>query len=78
MHGLVLYSERAGILRPAVLWLDRRADAEAAEYQRLPDDLRAPLGNDPSLRSDQVPAPVEPRASALAERAYREFRSVRA
>ena len=48
MHGLVLYSERAGILRPAVLWLDRRADAEAAEYQRLPDDLRAPLGNDPS------------------------------
>src|SRR5262249_45572905 len=48
MHGLVLYSERAGALRPAVTWLDRRADAEAAEYRRLPDGLLAPLGNDPS------------------------------
>jgi xylulokinase len=48
MHGLVLYSERMGVLRPAVLWLDRRADAEAGEYERLPDALRAPLGNDPS------------------------------
>jgi xylulokinase len=48
MHGLVLYSERMGILRPAVLWLDRRADAEAGEYERLPDALRALLGNDPS------------------------------
>jgi xylulokinase len=48
MHGLVLHSERAGVLRPAVLWLDRRADAEAADYQRLPAGLRARLGNAPS------------------------------
>lgn len=48
MHGLVLYSERMGVLRPAVTWLDRRADAEAEEFRRLPDSLRAPLGNDPS------------------------------
>ena len=48
MHGLVLYSERSGVLRPAITWLDRRADAEVAEYQRLPPDLRARLGNDPS------------------------------
>ena len=48
MHGLVLYSERAGVLRPAILWLDRRADAEVADYLRLPEDLRARLGNAPS------------------------------
>jgi xylulokinase len=48
MHGLVLYSERAGVLRPAVLWLDQRAEAEAAEYRRLPPDLLARLGNAPS------------------------------
>lgn len=48
MHGLVLYSERSGVLRPAVLWLDRRADAEVADYQRLPPALLASLGNAPS------------------------------
>ena len=48
MHGLVLYAERSGVLRPAILWLDRRADAEVEDYQRLPDALRAPLGNAPS------------------------------
>jgi xylulokinase len=48
MHGLVLYAERSGALRPAILWLDRRADAEAGDYQRLPDALRTPLGNAPS------------------------------
>ena len=48
MHGLVLYAERSGVLRPAILWLDQRADAEVGDYLRLPDALRAPLGNAPS------------------------------
>jgi xylulokinase len=48
MHGLVLLSERDGVLRPPIIWLDRRADAEVADYQRLPADLRARLGNAPS------------------------------
>jgi xylulokinase len=48
MHSLVLYSERVGVLRPAIVWLDRRADAEVGDYQRLPPDLRARLGNAPS------------------------------
>jgi xylulokinase len=48
MHGVVLCTERAVPLRPAVTWLDRRADAEAGDYQRLPAQLRARLGNAPS------------------------------
>ena len=48
MHGLILSTERAVVLRPAITWLDRRAEAEAEDYQRLPEDLRAPLGNAPS------------------------------
>jgi xylulokinase len=48
MHGLVLCAERSVALRPAITWLDRRAEAEAQDYERLPPDLRAPLGNAPS------------------------------
>jgi xylulokinase len=48
MHGLILCTERAVVLRPAITWLDRRAEAETEDYQRLPEDLRAPLGNAPS------------------------------
>jgi xylulokinase len=48
MHGLLLCTERAVALRPAITWLDRRAEAEAREYQRLPRELRARLGNPPS------------------------------
>jgi xylulokinase len=48
MHGLLLCTERAVALRPAITWLDRRAEAEAQEYQRLPGELRARLGNPPS------------------------------
>jgi xylulokinase len=48
MHGLILCTERAEVLRPAITWLDRRAEAEVADYQRLPADLRARLGNEPS------------------------------
>jgi xylulokinase len=49
MHGLVLVTERSGLLRPPIIWLDRRAGAEVADYQRLPADLRARLGNAPSV-----------------------------
>jgi xylulokinase len=48
MHGLILCAERAVALRPAITWLDRRAEAEADEYQRLGEDLRSRLGNAPS------------------------------
>jgi xylulokinase len=48
MHGVILCTERAVALRPAITWLDRRAEAEARDYERLPEDLRARLGNAPS------------------------------
>jgi xylulokinase len=48
MHGLILCAERAVALRPAITWLDRRAEAEADDYERLPEALRARLGNAPS------------------------------
>ena len=48
MHGVVLCAERSVVLRPAIGWLDRRAAAEAGDYQRLPPDLRARLGNAPA------------------------------
>jgi xylulokinase len=48
MHGLVLCTERAVALRPAITWLDRRAEAEAEDYQRLSQDQRTRLGNAPS------------------------------
>lgn len=48
MHGLVLTSERGSALRPALLWLDSRAAAEATEYRQLPAELLRALGNDPS------------------------------
>jgi xylulokinase len=48
MHGLILCAERAVALRPAITWLDRRAEAESDDYERLPEALRAQLGNAPS------------------------------
>jgi xylulokinase len=48
MHGVILCTERAAALRPAIIWLDRRAEAEADDYRRLPGELRARLGNAPS------------------------------
>lgn len=45
MHGVVLCSERHSVLRPAILWLDRRAAAEAARYADLADVQRAALAN---------------------------------
>ncbi|HLK02375.1 MAG TPA: FGGY family carbohydrate kinase [Streptosporangiaceae bacterium] len=48
MHGLVLASERGAPLRPALLWLDCRATAEAMEYRQLPAEILHALGNDPS------------------------------
>jgi xylulokinase len=48
MHGVVLSEADGRLLRPAILWLDQRATAEAATYADLPDKLTAPLGNRPS------------------------------
>jgi xylulokinase len=48
MHGLILCTERAVALRPAVTWLDSRAETEAGDYERLPEDQRTRLGNAPS------------------------------
>jgi xylulokinase len=48
MHGVVLYAERTGVLRPAILWLDRRSADQLADYRRLAPELLASLGNTPS------------------------------
>jgi len=48
MHGVVLAGADGTPLRPAIVWLDRRAAAEAARYRELPAGLTAPLGNQPS------------------------------
>ena len=48
MHGVVLADERGAPLRPAILWLDQRAAAEAATYAELPCEYTAVLGNRPS------------------------------
>jgi len=48
MHGVLLCTERAVVLRPAITWLDRRAEAEADDYLRLPGPMLARLGNAPS------------------------------
>jgi len=48
MHGVVLVDERGAALRPAILWLDQRAAAEAATYAELPGEYTAVLGNRPS------------------------------
>jgi len=48
MHGVVLVDDRGAPLRPAILWLDQRAAAEAASYADLPWEYTAVLGNRPS------------------------------
>jgi xylulokinase len=48
MHGVVLAGADGRPLRSAILWLDRRAAGEAAEYGGLPARLTPPLGNQPS------------------------------
>jgi xylulokinase len=48
MHGVVLADERGAPLRPAILWLDQRAAAEAATYAELPCEYTAVLGNRPA------------------------------
>ncbi|HET9079068.1 MAG TPA: FGGY family carbohydrate kinase [Trebonia sp.] len=48
MHGLVLADAAGTPLRPAILWLDQRAAAEAATYAELPRDYTAVLGSRPS------------------------------
>ena len=48
MHGLVLVDDRGAPLRPAIVWLDQRATADAATYAELPYEYTAVLGNRPS------------------------------
>jgi xylulokinase len=48
MHGVVLAGGDGNAVRPAILWLDRRAEAEAARYGELPAELTRPLGNQAS------------------------------
>lgn len=48
MHGVVLAGAAGRPARPAILWLDRRASAEAARYDDLPAELTDPLANEPS------------------------------
>jgi xylulokinase len=48
MHGVVLAGDDGNAVRPAILWLDRRAEAEAARYAELPAELTGPLGNQAS------------------------------
>jgi xylulokinase len=48
MHGVVLADADGTAVRPGILWLDRRAEAEAARYGELPAELTRPLGNQAS------------------------------
>jgi xylulokinase len=45
MHGVVLCTESATAVRPALLWADARATAELEVYRALPDPVRTSLGN---------------------------------
>jgi xylulokinase len=48
MHGVVLAAADGAAVRPGIVWLDRRAEAEAARYGELPAELTGPLGNQAS------------------------------
>jgi xylulokinase len=48
MHGVVLVDDQSAPLRPAILWLDQRAAAEAAGYDGLPNRYTQVTGNPPS------------------------------
>jgi len=45
MHGVVLARPDGGPVRPAMLWLDRRAESSLEAYRALPPATRALLGN---------------------------------
>ena len=45
MHGVVLARSDGRSLRPAMLWLDRRAESSLEAYRALPPRSRAVLGN---------------------------------
>jgi xylulokinase len=44
MHSLVLLDQNSKVIRPAILWNDARAAAEAAELNRLHPDLASQAG----------------------------------
>ena len=48
MHGAILTDAAGNALRPAILWLDQRSDAEVEDYKRLSAQLLSALGNAPS------------------------------
>ena len=48
MHGVVLAGADGAAVRPGILWLDRRAEAEAGRYGELRAELTRPLGNQAS------------------------------
>lgn len=45
MHGVVLVDADGSPTRPAVLWPDRRAEAQTGYWRELPDEQRARLAN---------------------------------
>ena len=47
-HGVVLADEGGAALRPAIVWPDERAVAEADLFGELPSEYTAPLRNHPS------------------------------
>ena len=63
MHGVVLAADDGRPLRSAILWLDRRASAEAAYYGELPGRLTAPR---PVSVSRLTALPRASRTAALA------------
>src|ERR1700749_975962 len=48
MDGGGLSGDGGNAVSPAILWLDRRAEAEAARYGESPAELTRPLGNQAS------------------------------
>jgi xylulokinase len=45
MHGVVLHDAAGRVLRPAILWPDRRAAGVLGRWRSLPDPVRARLAN---------------------------------
>ena len=45
MHGAVLLDEKRELLRPAILWNDRRSGKECLELEKAEPELRVITGN---------------------------------
>jgi hypothetical protein len=68
MHGAVLCTETGEPVPPAVLWPDRRAEAELGRWRKLPDQRRAELANPrvPGMTGPMLAWLVRKRADAVA------------